>query len=98
MSNRRPHLFARLVPESWRWAHRAFAWLARYFWKPCPLCGEPFGGHEWRDIGGMISATPKPGGGHTAICPTCTRAGRGDRLQYISFAAELDSTRTNQGE
>lgn len=92
------HLFARLIPERWRWAHRWFAWLAQYAWLPCPLCSEPFGGHEWRDINGMISATPKPGGGHTAICPTCTRTSRGDRLPYISFAAELDSTRTNQGE
>lgn len=81
----RTHWFARLVPERWRWAHRVFAWAARYAWLPCPLCGREFGGHEWRDIDGMISATPKTGGGHTAICPACTRAGRGERLPYITF-------------
>lgn len=79
------HSFARLVPERWRWAHRAFANFAGYFWTDCPLCGREFGGHEWRDINGMISATPKPDGGHTAICPACTRAGRGDQLRYITF-------------
>ncbi|MFB4275766.1 hypothetical protein ACBJ59_10775 [Nonomuraea sp. MTCD27] len=82
----RPHPFALLVPESWRRAHRAFADILGYFWTPCPLCGREFGGHEWRDTNGMIAATPKPDGtGDTAICPTCTRAGRGQRLPYITF-------------
>lgn len=84
----RPHLVARLVPESWRRAHHAFAAAAGYFWTPCPLCGAPFGGHEWRDQDGLIAATPKPGGGHTAICPTCTRAGRGSRLSYITITTQ----------
>jgi hypothetical protein len=62
-----------------RRAHQLYAWLAGWFWTPCPLCGAKFGGHEWRDIDGKPSVIPvpdKPGTG-TAICPACTRAGLG---------------------
>lgn len=74
--------FATVVPESWRRAHRAFAWLAQYAWQPCPLCDQPFGGHEWRDIDGKTSLIPNPASifGHLGICPACTRARRGHRL------------------
>ena len=24
-----------------------YAFIHGYFWLPCPLCGEKFGGHEW---------------------------------------------------
>ena len=29
-----------------RWINRLYAWVAGYFWIPCPRCGLPFGGHE----------------------------------------------------
>jgi len=29
-----------------RFCHKIYAWLMGYFWLPCPLCGEMFGGHE----------------------------------------------------
>ncbi len=29
-----------------RWIHRWYAWVAGYFWLPCPVCGREFGGHE----------------------------------------------------
>lgn len=29
-----------------RWLHRAYAVALGYFWLPCPICGECFGGHE----------------------------------------------------
>jgi hypothetical protein len=68
-----------LIPERWRWAHRAYASLAGFFWLPCPLCGKMTAGHEWRDIDGKPSRIPKDGepGGFTGICPACTRAGLG---------------------
>lgn len=31
-----------------RW-HHFRAWAGGYFWKPCPLCGEMFGGHQISD-------------------------------------------------
>lgn len=27
--------------------NQLYALVWGYFWLPCPLCGEPFGGHEW---------------------------------------------------
>lgn len=29
-----------------RLLNRIYAFLFGYFWLPCPLCGEMFGGHE----------------------------------------------------
>ena len=29
--------------------HQLHAWLFGYFWLPCPICEEYFGGHEIRD-------------------------------------------------
>jgi hypothetical protein len=61
-----------------RWLHHIYALLGGYFWKPCPLCGRPFGGHQWRDRGGLSSCTPSgERGKFVGICPDCIRAGRG---------------------
>jgi hypothetical protein len=32
-----------------RWIQQLYANVFGYFWLPCPLCGECFGGHEWLD-------------------------------------------------
>lgn len=58
---------------------RAIATLGGYFWLPCPVCGENFGGHEWRDYAGLPSSVPNPDsrGLSTGICPDCTAAGYG---------------------
>jgi hypothetical protein len=62
-----------------RFLHQAYAALAGYGWVPCPLCGREFGGHEWRDRNGNTShiSHPSKPGTFKAICPDCTRAGRG---------------------
>ena len=31
----------------WRLVNHLYAFTFGYFWLPCPLCGEYFGGHEW---------------------------------------------------
>lgn len=64
-----------------RLGHRAFARLGGFFWIPCPLCGREFGGHEWEDVDGKCSTIPVGGSSTkgTAICPTCTREGKGHR-------------------
>ena len=36
------------VMRGWRWLNRMIAKFCGYFWLPCPICGEPFGGHESR--------------------------------------------------
>jgi hypothetical protein len=60
----------------WMRRHRlrrqVHAFAGRYFWLPCPLCGEESGGHEW--IGRIVlprdSGTPGVEGG-TGVCPAC---------------------------
>jgi hypothetical protein len=70
--------------------HRWYAHRFGFFWLPCPLCGQMFGGHEWRDIDGKVASIPTGRPGHTlwyegeGICPDCTAAGRG------SWSSELE--------
>lgn len=33
----------------WRLLNKIYAKLFGYFWLPCRLCGQHFGGHEWDD-------------------------------------------------
>jgi hypothetical protein len=58
--------------------NKMYARLNGYFWLPCPLCGQHFGGHEWSH-GNKCSSIPKPGSPGTGmgICPDCTEAGKG---------------------
>lgn len=72
---------AAAIPYRLRRAHKAIALALGYFWLPCSLCGEPYGGHEWRDIGGNPSYVwlrqEGPGVRSKGICPKCTKAGLG---------------------
>ena len=52
-----------------RFVHRAYAAFMGYFWLPCPLCGECFGGHEWTNHDGM----PADDGMTSGICNDCAR-------------------------
>ena len=45
------------MPRMPRMFHRLYASVMGYFWIPCPICGEPFGGHETPDVGLMTSWT-----------------------------------------
>jgi hypothetical protein len=63
-----------------RWVHQLYAAVFGYCWGRCPLCGQKFGGHEWRSINGLsasITDKDKPNTGH-GICPCCTKEGKGD--------------------
>jgi len=65
-----------------RMQERLYAAIFGYFWLPCPLCGEPFGGHEWEDVDGKSSSihlADEPVYRGVGICPTCTKAGLGGR-------------------
>lgn len=48
---------------------RVIALAKGVFWKPCPRCGVPFGGHEWRN-GHSLPKADSPGT-LTGICPPC---------------------------
>ncbi len=50
-----------------------YAFLHSYFWLPCPLCGQHFGGHEWlNEDNSCILSSWDAGQG---VCPDCTRNG-----------------------
>jgi hypothetical protein len=53
-----------------RWLHRWYADLMGYFWLPCPICGENFGGHEWA---ATLMLNKSKGYG---VCPKCVEAAR----------------------
>jgi hypothetical protein len=50
-----------------RWIQHLYADLFGYFWLPCPLCGEYFGGHEWLDNCDIMTS-PYDGSG---VCANC---------------------------
>ncbi len=54
--------------------NQAFAYAFGFFWKPCPLCNQEFGGHEWRDTSdrGIIYTSASGGKG---ICPDWAKSG-----------------------
>mgnify|MGYP001609229028 CR=1 FL=1 len=54
-----------------RWLHRWYANAFGYFWLPCPICREPFGGHEMTDA--TLMDTPNTGRG---VCPGCWEEAR----------------------
>ncbi len=57
-----------------RWVHRFYAYLFGYFWLPCPLCREFFGGHEWDGRGLIKESHLHKYGGHInyeGVCKQC---------------------------
>jgi hypothetical protein len=56
--------------------NKLYADIFGYFWLPCPLCGQYFGGHEWTSR----TAHTKDGKG---ICPDCDKKGLGTDIQFI---------------
>ena len=57
----------------WRGLQHWYADTHNYFWLPCPLCGEPHGGHEWRGYSPSSIPVPDEPGLSTGICyrPAC---------------------------
>lgn len=52
-----------------RWLQHLIANLLGYFWLPCPICGENFGGHEWTS-GSVLRKSPTKTVG---VCDNCTK-------------------------
>lgn len=63
--------------------NKIYAKLFGYFWLPCPICEQYFGGHEWL-IGTFNFPSSIKGKG---ICPDCTRQGKGE---HEVFTFDLD--------
>jgi hypothetical protein len=60
-----------------RFLNKLYANLLGYFWLPCPICGNCWGGHEI--IFGGINNIPSNDDPHIhdMICPDCIRDGKG---------------------
>lgn len=56
-----------------RTLNKLYANLLGYFWLPCHICNQPFGGHQ-AVIGGN-KPTSRDG---KCICPDCVKAGKGE--------------------
>jgi hypothetical protein len=66
-----------------RWYNHFYADLNGYFWLPCPICGEYFGGHEWKDGEGIMNWSTMTGKG---VCKNCTEKAKKLNLEsYKSF-------------
>jgi hypothetical protein len=53
-----------------RWLEHLKATIGGYFWLPCPICGEYFGGHE-KDSGSWYQGQ----GGGAVVCVNCSKEG-----------------------
>lgn len=51
--------------------HKIYAHLFYYFWKPCPICGREFGGHE--KLGGVLFTREYAPNSYVveAVCENC---------------------------
>lgn len=73
-----------------RWVNHVYASTGGYFWKPCPICGMWFGGHE---IGNVFLITEIKAGarsGH-AICykPDCRYQAAHRNIEFESNQGHL---------
>ena len=50
-----------------RTLNRLYAFAMGYFWIPCPMCANKYGGHEWKE-GDIL---PMADGRGKRVCPEC---------------------------
>lgn len=66
-----------VVPYQPRILNQIYAGLHGYFWLPCPICGNHFGGHEWKE---SLNITSYKGIG---VCSQCTElAKESNRIRF----------------
>ena len=66
-----------------------YAFIHGYFWLPCPICGENFGGHEWaHDLhtGEWLGLYPKMPTGGMAVCPDCVEKAIKQNIERYGYA------------
>lgn len=54
-----------------RFLSRIWAFMGGYFWLPCPICRENFGGHEWGTVNGYPIAVQDSDGHGKGVCQNC---------------------------
>ena len=63
-----------------RWMHHLYAFVFGYFWEPCPICGEMFGGHEWHQGNDLMTSLYDGVG----VCPNCGNEARRRNAEFIA--------------
>lgn len=61
-----------------RWLEQIKAYLGGYFWLPCTLCREPYGGHEWNGASLLLDQTSG-----RVVCVNCEA--EADRINRQRF-------------
>lgn len=77
-----------ITRDKWRRKAKRFAKRWGYFWLPCPLCGEEYGGHE--PGSGSI---PWSGCIRKGICPECTAERQVAAEDALSSGEEMVTVR-----
>jgi len=75
-----------------RWLQKLYAACFGYFWRPCPMCGREFGGHEWGRWG--YAAMPISPSRGIAVCPYCAddaRAMLAEWQRYLDWTGYAKS-------
>lgn len=65
--------------------NQAYAFFYGYFWLPCPLCHEMFGGHESSNY----SLPPDKVGNFYVICKTCQTNAQFQWRRYLARQRNL---------
>lgn len=85
----------------WRRQHEKYAQTMGVFWKPCPSCGEYFGGHEWGmmdvEVRHMVAhyGTEKS---YEGVCPTCCENGVGITMGEVITEMMQEDLRPDSNE
>lgn len=76
------------LPYRPRFLNKIWAFIFGYFWLPCPLCGNKFGGHEcWESL--MVSYSEGVG-----VCPKCiTKAKEQNAAFFLKACAAFYSVK-----
>lgn len=69
--------------------NKIHAKLYGYFWLPCSVCKQYFGGHEWKANIAGNSGTIWTGNTGVGICPDCTKAGKGNCFDIPAHLATV---------
>ncbi len=56
-----------------------YAFVHGYFWLPCPICGENFGGHEWSG-GTSLMTSINTGRG---VCSNCKEEAKRRNIKFM---------------
>jgi hypothetical protein len=82
-----------LLPYRPRIINRIYAKMNHFFWLPCDICGEYYGGHEWKDD---HTVTCQRTGRGRGVCPKKTCKEEADAINKIINGKQIGRIITNE--